>query len=76
MYQTIWFFAHPNPQKVVDHEDYVTILQESIRTAHEVASDVLKTYQVHMKRYYDVNIHTTEYAMGDFVSVLDSAKTK
>lgn len=69
-------FRPPEPAKVVDHEDYVTRLQESIRTAHEVARDVLKTQQVHMKRDYDVKIHTREYAMGDFVYVLDSAKPK
>lgn len=69
-------FRPPEPAKVVDHEDYVTRLQESIRTAHEVARDVLKTQQVHMKRDYDVKIQTREYAMGDFVYVLDSAKTK
>lgn len=69
-------FRSPEPAKVVDHEDYVTRLQESIRTAHEVARDVLKTQQVHMKRDYDVKIQTREYAMGDFVYVLDSAKTK
>lgn len=33
-------FRPPEPAKVVDHEDYVTRLQESIRTAHEVARDV------------------------------------
>lgn len=69
-------FRPPEPAKVVDHEDYVTRLQESIRTAHEVARDVLKTQQVHMKRDYDIKIHAREYAMGDFVYVLDSAKTK
>lgn len=69
-------FRPPKPAKVVDHEEYVTRLQESIRTAHEVARAVLKTYQVHMKRDYDVKIHTREYAIGNFVYVLDSAKTK
>lgn len=69
-------FCPPKPAKVVDHEEYVTRLQESIQTAHEVARDVLKTHQVHMKRDYDVKIHTREYAIGNIVYVLDSAKTK
>lgn len=68
-------FCPPELAKVVDHQDYVTRLQESIRTAHEVARDV-KAHQVHMKRDYDVKINTREYAMGDFFYVLDSAKTK
>ena len=59
----------------VDYEDYVSRLQESIRTAHEVARDALKIHQVHMKRDYDVKIHTREHAVGNFIYVLESAKT-
>lgn len=69
-------FRPPEPAKVVDHEGYVTRLQKSIRTAYEVARDVLKKHQVHVKRDCDVKIYTREYAVGDFVYVLGRAKTK
>jgi hypothetical protein len=62
-------FRPPETIASSDHEDYVSRLQESIRTAHEVARDVLKTHQVHMKRDYDVKIHTREYAVGDIICV-------
>lgn len=69
-------FRPPETNAPIDHEDYVSRLQDSIQTAHEVARDVLKTHQIHMKRDYAVKIHTREYAVGDLIYVLDSAKTK
>lgn len=62
-------FRPPSNNVSVDHEDYVSRLQESIRTAHEVARDVLKTHQINMKSDYDVKIHTREYAVGDLIYV-------
>lgn len=54
----------------------VSRLQEFIWTAHEVARNVLRTHEVHMKRNHDMKIHTWEYAVGVIVHVLDAATFK
>lgn len=72
-------FRPPEPAKVVD----MRIKWQDCRRPYELLMKwpemvVLKTYQVHMKRDYNVKIHTREYAVGEFLYmyVLDSAKTK
>lgn len=67
-------FRPPDTKESIDHVNYVSKFQESIRTAHEVARNVLKTHQIHMKRDYDVKLYTREYAVSDLDYVLDSAK--
>ena len=69
-------FKPAQTEKPENLDDYTTRLQEAIRTSHEIARDVLKTTQSHMKRDYDIKTRLVEYKPGDLVYVLDTAKIK
>jgi transposase InsO family protein len=59
-----------------DPEEYVDQLGKSIRSAHEIARQNLKSNVEKMKKYYDVKLHMRQFEAGDAVYVLNVATAK
>ena len=60
-------------QEERDADDYVAGLEQGMRRAHELARDILKTGQKHMKKSYDLRLYKHQYSEASLVYVLDTA---
>ena len=60
-------------QEERDADDYVAGLEQGMRRAHDLARDVLKTGQKHMKKSYDLRLYKHQYSEASLVYVLDTA---
>ena len=54
-------------------DDYVAGLQQGMRRAHDLARDILRTGQKHMKKSYDLRLYKHQYSKASLVYVLDTA---
>ncbi|VDI13007.1 Hypothetical predicted protein [Mytilus galloprovincialis] len=57
-------------------EEYIIGLEKALKSAHEIARNTLKPSQGKMKKDYDLRVLERQYAAGDLVYVLDTAKVK
>ncbi|XP_041372627.1 uncharacterized protein LOC121385902 [Gigantopelta aegis] len=69
-------FRPPVGKQPAHVDEYVAQLEESIRSAHELARDKLGESQKRMKRDYDLRTAEHKYSKGDYVYVLDTAVLK
>ncbi len=60
----------------MDPGNYVAVLEESMKSAYEVARKNLKESQRTMKKDHDMRINLKSYAVGDAVYVLNTASKK
>ena len=72
----LMFPGQKNKDRDPSIPEYVSELENSIETAHNVARSNLKTSQEKMKRDYDLRVLLRTYKMGDPVYLLDTAVTK
>ena len=60
-------------QEERDADDYVAGFEQGMRRAQDLARDILKTGQKHMKKSYDLQLYKHQYSEASFVYVLDTA---
>ena len=54
-------------------DDYIAGLEQGMRRAQDLARDILKTGQKHMKKSYDLRLYKHQYSEASLVYVLDTA---
>ncbi|VDI39650.1 Hypothetical predicted protein [Mytilus galloprovincialis] len=69
-------FGKTDEPQYTGTEEYIIGLEKSLKSAHEIARNTLKTSQAKMKKDYDLRVFERQYAAGDLVYVLDTAQVK
>ncbi|VDI17251.1 Hypothetical predicted protein [Mytilus galloprovincialis] len=69
-------FGKTDEPQYTGTEEYIISLEKALKSAHEIARNTLKTSQAKMKKDYDLRVLERQYAAGDLVYVLDTAKVK